>query len=115
MVDISISILDACRDPALFGRWFRDGATWRAWFSFLRALFGLPMDAEAIATFRAATGRDDVPSEPSREGWLVCGRRAGKSLILSVIAVFLAVMRDWSPYLAPGERCTVMVIATDRK
>jgi hypothetical protein len=33
------TILDACRDPELFGRWYRS-PTWDAWHSFLRALFG---------------------------------------------------------------------------
>jgi phage terminase large subunit-like protein len=52
---------------------------------------------------------------PAPEGWLVCGRRAGKSFTLALIAVFLACFRNWQPYLAPGERATVMVIATDRR
>ncbi len=33
----------------------------------------------------------------------------------ALIAVFLATFIDWSPYLSPGERGTVMVIATDRR
>ena len=45
----------------------------------------------------------------------VVGRRGGKSLILALIAVFLACFIDWLPYLAPGERGTVMVIAADRR
>jgi hypothetical protein len=47
--------------------------------------------------------------------WLICGRRAGKSFILALIAVYLAIFRDWSEYLAPGERGTIKVIACDRK
>src|SRR5262249_41042711 len=34
---------------------------------------------------------------------------------LALIAVFLAVFRDWRPYLAPGEVGTIKIIATDRK
>ncbi len=49
------------------------------------------------------------------EAWLVCGRRAGKSFMLPVVATFLAAFRDWRPYLGPGERGTVMIIAADRK
>jgi hypothetical protein len=44
-----MTILDAMHDPALFGPWFKDRASWRAWEAFLAALFGLPMDAEAAA------------------------------------------------------------------
>ena len=43
------------------------------------------------------------------------GRRGGKSFTLALIAVFLAAFRDWRPYLAPGERATIMVIAADRR
>jgi hypothetical protein len=32
-----------------------------------------------------------------------------------VIACFLAIFRDWRPYLSPGEVGTIKVIATDRK
>ena len=51
----------------------------------------------------------------ARKSWLVCGRRAGKSFILALVAVFLACFCDWSPYLSPGERGTIMVIAADKK
>lgn len=110
-----ISIIEACFDVALFGPWFRKVATWRAWFVFLKALFALPMGGEELVLYRQCTGRADVPTEPATEGWLVCGRRAGKSFILAIIAVFIAVFRSWAEYLAPGERGTVMVIATDKK
>ena len=35
--------------------------------------------------------------------------------MLALIGVFLACFRDYRKYLAPGERATVMVIASDRK
>ena len=111
----SVSILDAIRDRHLFAPWFKDEATWRAWRAFLAALFALSMTAEQLAVYRQCTGRTEPPPAPAQEGWLVCGRRAGKSFTLALIAVFLACFRDWRPHLAPGERATVMVIATDRK
>ena len=49
-----------------------------------------------------------------REAVLICGRRSGKSFVMALVAVFLAVFRDWRPFLSPGERATVMVIAADR-
>jgi hypothetical protein len=45
----------------------------------------------------------------------LCGRRAGKSFVLALIAVYLAAFHDYRRYLSPGERGTVLVIATDRK
>jgi hypothetical protein len=109
------TILDACRDPTLFGPCFRDPATWRAWSVFLKALFGLRMGKRERELFRQCTGREDPPAGGAREAWLVCGRRAGKSFVLALVAVFLACFVDWSPYLTRGERGTIMVIATDRR
>jgi hypothetical protein len=111
----AVTILDAIADPHLFAPWFKQKATWRAWQAFLAALFALPMTPEQLAVYQRCTGRTEPPDAPASEGWLVCGRRAGKSFTLALIAVFLACFRDWQPYLAPGERATVMVIATDRK
>lgn len=46
---------------------------------------------------------------------MICGRRAGKSFILTLVAVFLGCFFDYRPYLAPGERGTIVIVATDRK
>ena len=109
-----MNILAAMDDPAIFAPWFRRG-DWAAWRAFLVALFGLPMSAGQMVTFTACTGRDDAPEGAATEAWLVCGRRAGKSFVLALIAVFLACFRDYRGFLAPGERATVMVIAADRR
>jgi hypothetical protein len=111
----SVSILDAIDDKELFAPWFKDRATWRSWFVFLAALFALPMTPDQFDVYRRCTGRTTLPTEPAKEAWLICGRRAGKSFILALCAVFSACFRDWSPYLAPGERATIMVIACDRQ
>lgn len=110
-----MNILTAADDEKLFANWFRDRATWQAWFAFLAAVFGLPMTPDQLAIYRQCTGRTDVPTEPTTEAWLVIGRRGGKSFIMALVAVFLAVFRDYRQYLAPGERGTVLIIAADRK
>jgi hypothetical protein len=115
-VDLSAyTILDAIGEPDLFAPWFKDRRTWSRWFTFLRALFGLPMDDDDLVVWRNCTGRDKPPSAAFVEAWLVVGRRGGKSMILALIAVFLAVFRDWSRYMVPGERTVIVVIATDKK
>src|SRR5262249_41630850 len=69
---------------------------------------------EQRAIYQRCTGRTALASEPHRESWLVCGRRSGKSFIMALVAMYLAVFRDWRQFLAPGERATVMVIAQNR-
>lgn len=111
-----MNILDACRDPALFGIWFaKSNKTWASWFAFLAALFGLPLSDSDLSLFRQCTGRDRPRAEGYTEAWLAVGRRGGKSLILATIAVFLAVFRDWSDRLVPGETGLVVVLAVDRR
>src|SRR5262245_50135780 len=91
------------------------GETWMPWRAFLGALFGLPLSAEEAALAAQCTGRADLPAAAFSEAWLVCGRRSGKSFVLALVAVFLACFRDFRAHLGPGERATIMVIATDRK
>ena len=110
-----VTLIDAMADPNLFAPWFRDPASWSAWRAFLSALFALPMPDEQLAIYNRCTGRAEPPTAPAAEGWLVCGRRAGKSFILALIAVFLATFYDYRRYLAPGERGTVIVIATNTR
>jgi hypothetical protein len=95
-------------------RWFRK-PSWAAWFSFLAALFALPMTPEQLATYQQCTGRTEAPTTPATEAWLICGRRAGKSFVLALCAVFLATFKDYRPHLATGEVGTIMIIAADRK
>jgi hypothetical protein len=101
-------------DARIFGPFFRS-PTWQAWRAFLAALTGQPMTDEQVAAYRKHTGRSAPPSSPASEAWLVIGRRGGKSFILATVAVFLATFRDWRPYLGPGERGTIMIIARDRR
>jgi hypothetical protein len=110
-----MSIIAATEHADLFKPWFRERETWVAWTAFLSALFGLPMTAEQTEIYRSCTGRTEPPATPLTEGWLICGRRAGKSFILALIAVFLGCFRDYRQHLQPGERATIMVIACDRR
>ena len=109
------TILDAMSDGALFKPWFKDKATWAAWTAFLAAIFALPMTLEMLATYQACTGRITPPSEPVQEIWVCCGRRAGKSFILALVAVFKACFCSYTAWLTPGERATIAIIASDRK
>jgi hypothetical protein len=111
----AITILDAVADAKLFASWFRDRDTWAAWLAFLAALFALPMTPEQVAIYRRCTGRVEPPKVTALEAWLVCGRRAGKSFVLALIAVFIGCFHDFRPRLAPGERGTILIVAVDRR
>jgi len=103
------------REPALFARWFKNPTSWICWTVFLSALFGLPIDQDRLEIFYQCTGRSAPPVGSFSESWLIVGRRGGKSIILALIAVYLAVFKTWSDRLVPGERGTVLVIAADRR
>ena len=111
----TLSIIDACRDPQIFQPWFKDEQTWLAWFAFLKSMFGLALDEKELAIFQKHTGR----SAPAPVGYydvsVVVGRRGGKSLVLALVAAYLACFIDWTPYLTGGERGTIAVIAADRR
>ena len=72
----------------------------------------IPYQAEL---FRQCTGRAEAPTAPASYLWLVIGRRGGKSFAMALIAVYLAVFRDWRKYLTPGERAIVLLVAADRE
>jgi len=106
-------------DRELFAKTFKRGLlggdSWKAWRAFLAALFGLPLSEEALGIFRKHTGRTNPPQGAFSEAYVIAGRRAGKSIISALVAVFLAAFRDYGGMLAPGEVGTLMVIAADRR
>lgn len=114
---MTVTLLQAMDDPKLFAPWFaRKPESWSAWRAFIAALFGYPMSDTELAIYRQCAGHaSGAPSEPFTEAWLICGRRAGKSFILALIAVYLACFREYRSHLAPGERGVILVIATDRR
>ena len=61
-----MNLLSAMEDPALFGPWFSSDS-WASWRTFLKALFGLPMDAHEGHLYQQCTGRSNPPREQARE------------------------------------------------
>ncbi len=108
------TILQAIDHPGLFGPYFAD-PSWDAWRAFLAALTAEDMTESEVAIYQECTGRQGPPVAPFREATLIVGRRGGKSRVLALIAVCLATLRDYEPFLAPGEVATVAVLAADRK
>ena len=110
------NIIECLDDPKLgFGSRVTSSESWRPWRVALKAVFGLEMTEDEAAIFRECTGRAEPPAEQASEGWFICGRRAGKSYALALTGVYLGCFRDYRPYLSPGERAHVMVLASDRR
>ncbi|WP_275168145.1 hypothetical protein [Bradyrhizobium sp. CSS354] len=113
----TITFADACLEPALFGDWF-SGPTWANWRVIDKAIFGLQLDADELEIFRHLTGRDDAPTDPAEEVWLVIGRRGGKDVKSAALSVYLATIGveayGWKERLVRGERGVVQLLAVDR-
>jgi hypothetical protein len=110
-----MNILESASDPKLFRPAFKDLASWQSWMVYLRALFGLPgIEGADLKLFRECTGLERPPRERVRESFVICGRRSGKSFVSALVSVFLACFKDWKPYLAPGERGWIFIIAVDK-
>ncbi len=90
------------------------GPDWLAWRAFVKSVFGEPMDAEEFAVYRQCTALDRPLDKRQREVWVPVGRRGGKSRILALLGVHLAVCYDYLPFLAPGEMGSVVVLADTR-
>jgi hypothetical protein len=91
-----VNILDALDDPNLFERWMQ-APSWR---TALAAMFGLPVPDMKL--YRACTGRRRPPKKQVSEFWAIVGRRGGKTFVLSLVAVWLALFRDYRAYRQPG-------------
>ena len=89
-------------------------SSWNGWKGFLAALFALPAPDGIAEAYGACTGRAKPPGAPFTEAALIVGRRGGKSRILALVAVYLAVFRDYVPHLAAGELATIAVLAANR-
>ena len=111
----TLSYAAACRDPHLFGPWF-EGESWEPWRVLDKALFGIPLDAAELSFFQKITGREQAPTEPVTEAWLVIGRRAAKTVKAASLGVYLATIgaEGYRKRLTRGERGVVQILAVDR-
>ncbi len=110
-----MDIIDALHNKAVFGPLFKEAQTWHAWEVYLKGLFGLPIEDEKDRKlFKACTGLSKPAAERIRESFVICGRRSGKSYMSAVIAAYLASFRDWKPYMSPGEKGWIFIIANDK-
>ena len=110
-----LTIIEVIEDPKLFGPLFKDQRTWGHWKIFLKGLFGLEMSEEERQFFSEHTGRTTAPTKQFGEAFCIAGRRAGKSFISALVASYLAIFRDWTPYLSQGEVGYIFIVAADKQ
>lgn len=108
-------IIEAVTSPDWWGPWFPKPESWAAWRSFWKATFALPMDADDLHIFQQCTGRTNPPADLPKEIAEIIGRRGGKTRGAATTAAWLAVFVDWRPYLAPGEKAMILLLAADRR
>jgi hypothetical protein len=106
-------IIQVLQDKALLGQFIKDAATWRAWFTFLKAFFALQPEDGDEELYRECTGRQNWPQDEAREAWLAIGVRGGKSFIVALVATYLAVFREYS--LSPGETGFVLIVSPTKR
>lgn len=110
-----INIIKAFEDPKIFGSLIDNQETWLNWKVCLKAIFGLAMERSDLRRYRKFTGRKKAPKIPLKEVFLIIGRRGGKSFISALIAVYLAVFKNWGTRLGPGEKGYIMCLANDKQ
>lgn len=109
-----MTLTGALADPELYARVLPPG-DWHPRAVALAAMLGEPIASADLALFRRLTGRERPPVRPPAEVYEITGRRGGKSFGAALLTTYLALFRDYAPYLAPGERATVMLLAANRK
>jgi hypothetical protein len=99
----------AMGDERLLGAALGNTASWSTWIAVLKAAFALGLTDDQRALFASVAGQRMPPQQRVRELWCLCGRRAGKSRIAALVAVYIALFMPVN--LAPGESGAVLVLA----
>lgn len=112
---MKMNIIDCIHSKDHFGslpEFGEDLNSWKNWLVCLKAIFGLPLDRNSKRRYKKFTARNDRPKKQFNEAFLIVGRRGGKSFISAVIAVYLAVFKEWNLGSQTGN---IICIANDRK
>jgi hypothetical protein len=108
-----VTLREALNDPLLLGNAL-SGDSWKPWRTLLIASMGEPLLADERELFKQLTQREHEPNQPVEEFVGVIGRRGGKSRAISVVASYIAALRQ-HPALVPGETGIVLIIAPDQR
>jgi hypothetical protein len=109
-----VSMRQALSSPKLFGHVLQ-GQSWSGWRILLIAAAGEKLTETERVEFKRLTGRDKEPGRMCRELIVVAGRRAGKSMAMATLNVWLAALCDYKGVLAPGEVGVALIISRDQR
>ena len=100
----------AFADPNLLGH-VMGGPTFVAMRALLIASQGGVLLNSERPHFQLLTGREREPLERVEECHIIAGRRSGKTSGVAALAVYFALLHDYSDVLSPGERGVVLLVA----
>ena len=88
-----ISLIDALTHRDLFGALPHLSRldTWQAWMTFIKAVYGLPMQAEDLARFQQQTGQHVPKPGGYPESVCIVGCQSGKSQVAALVGVYEAI------------------------
>ena len=108
-----LALLRTLTDPKVFGP-LVGGPTFRVLRVCIAAILGVVPDSdEDRATILKHTGRSRCPTAPALSAFIIAGRRAGKSLLASLLGILFGAFHKWQ--LSPGEVGVVAILAADRR
>jgi hypothetical protein len=108
---ITPSIIDFVTDPQLLGLSLSPAQE-----TLLRAIYGLPLDADQLDLYRLCTGRESYVGEPFSEVTVIAGARSGKdSRIAAPTVCYEALFGGHEGHLARGERGVIPLVAQDQR
>jgi hypothetical protein len=105
------SIIEFITDPQLLGLGIS-----AAQEVLLRAIYGLPLNADQLDLYQRCTGRDSYAAKPFGEVTVIAGARSGKdSRIAAPIVIYEALFGGHDRRLSPGERGVIPLVAQDQR
>jgi hypothetical protein len=114
----TVSLVDAMRDPKLFGKTFVAPSFW-TWRTVAKLIDGAPLtEPRELELFKQCTGLEynRQHRRKVRRLILLAGRRAGKDRFLSAVAVWRAALcADWRKHQSAGEGAVVILLGADKK
>ena len=108
-----MNFIKALLDKILLGQFLKDVKTWLAWFTLFKAFYALPPNKQDLEIYEKCTGRKQWPRNPSKELWVISGRRSGKSFATALIAAYEAAFVQHE--LSVGEIGCVIIVAPTKQ